>query len=165
MIEGLWLRIGPFIRLALPRSGHLRHSMACHWTALAALRRRDAAASRAAISDDISGAADDLEPAADRPAGRNREGEKMSLIARMRPEPGLRVLVTAGAGGIGKAIAEAFLEADARVHICDVSQAAIDTFLQNPPGRRRKPCGRGRRTCRRPHVRGGAGIRSAASTS
>ena len=60
MIEGLWLRVGPFIRLALPRPGHLQHSMSCHWTALAALRRRDPAAARAAISEDISGAADDL---------------------------------------------------------------------------------------------------------
>jgi DNA-binding GntR family transcriptional regulator len=60
MIEGLWLRVGPFIRLALPRQGHLQHSMSCHWTALAALRHRDPAAARAAISDDISGAADDL---------------------------------------------------------------------------------------------------------
>jgi DNA-binding GntR family transcriptional regulator len=60
MIESLWLRVGPYIRLALPRQGHLRHSMSCHWTALAALRRRDPAAARAAIGDDISGAADDL---------------------------------------------------------------------------------------------------------
>lgn len=60
MIEGLWLRVGPFIRLALPRPGHLQHSMACHCTALTALRHRDPAAARAAISDDISGAADDL---------------------------------------------------------------------------------------------------------
>lgn len=60
MIEGLWLRVGPFIRLALPRPAHLQHSMACHWAALEALKRRDAAAARAAIIDDISGAADDL---------------------------------------------------------------------------------------------------------
>lgn len=60
MIEGLWLRVGPFIRLALPRPAHLQHSMACHWAALEALRRRDAAAARAAIVDDISGAAGDL---------------------------------------------------------------------------------------------------------
>lgn len=60
MIEGLWLRVGSFIRLALPRPGHLQHSMSCHWAALAALRHRDPAAARAAISDDISGAAEDL---------------------------------------------------------------------------------------------------------
>ncbi|MDQ2963898.1 MAG: SDR family oxidoreductase [Pseudomonadota bacterium] len=41
---------------------------------------------------------------------------------------GLRVLVTAGAAGIGKAFAETFADAGARVFICDVDQAALDAF-------------------------------------
>ena len=39
---------------------------------------------------------------------------------------GLRVLVTAGAAGIGRAIAQTFAANGARVHICDVSQEALD---------------------------------------
>lgn len=38
---------------------------------------------------------------------------------------GLRVLVTAGAGGIGREIARAFLDEGARVHVCDVDRAAL----------------------------------------
>ena len=40
-----------------------------------------------------------------------------------------RVLVTAGASGIGLAIADAFVAAGARVHICDIDRAALDAVL------------------------------------
>ena len=39
---------------------------------------------------------------------------------------GLRVLVTAGAAGIGREIVRALVEDGARVHICDVDTAALD---------------------------------------
>lgn len=52
----------------------------------------------------------------------------MGLIERMRPKPGLRVVVTAGASGIGAAIAEGFLEAGAKVLICDIDGAALVRF-------------------------------------
>ena len=40
-------------------------------------------------------------------------------------ENSLRVLVTAGASGIGRVLAEKFAEAGARVHICDISVSAL----------------------------------------
>jgi NAD(P)-dependent dehydrogenase (short-subunit alcohol dehydrogenase family) len=46
---------------------------------------------------------------------------------------GLRVLVTAGAAGIGKAFAETFADAGAKVFICDVDQAALDAFRTARP--------------------------------
>lgn len=48
-----------------------------------------------------------------------------SLLDRLSPRPGLRVLVTAGASGIGAAVAEAFVAADARVHVCDIDHEAL----------------------------------------
>src|SRR5260221_3394153 len=38
---------------------------------------------------------------------------------------GLRVLVTAGAAGIGRVIAQAFIDSGARVHVCDVDEHAL----------------------------------------
>mgnify|MGYP006342106719 CR=1 FL=1 len=43
----------------------------------------------------------------------------------MTTHNGQRVLVTAGAGGIGRAIVRAFAEQGARVHACDIDEAAL----------------------------------------
>ena len=52
----------------------------------------------------------------------------MELQAR-----GLRAVVTAGAAGIGRAIAEALLANGAKVHVCDVSAEALDAFARANP--------------------------------
>ena len=43
------------------------------------------------------------------------------------------VLITAGAAGIGRSIAEKFLSNGCCVHICDIDPAAIDDFLADNP--------------------------------
>ncbi|PMR73277.1 SDR family oxidoreductase [Billgrantia endophytica] len=48
----------------------------------------------------------------------------MQVIESLVPRQGLRVLVTAGANGIGLAITRAFHEAGARVHVCDIDVEA-----------------------------------------
>ena len=47
---------------------------------------------------------------------------------------GLRVLVTAGGAGIGRAIARTYLEHGARVHICDVDESALAVMRKENPG-------------------------------
>ena len=46
---------------------------------------------------------------------------------------GLRVIVTAGAAGIGRAFAETFSNAGAKVFICDVDRAALAGFAEALP--------------------------------
>ena len=58
----------------------------------------------------------------------------MTILDSLRPEPGLRVLVTAGASGIGAVIARAFSEAGAHVHVCDIDRAALDRLAAEVPG-------------------------------
>jgi len=45
----------------------------------------------------------------------------------------LRVVVTAGAAGIGRCIAEAFLASGARVFVCDVDDSALDGLARAAP--------------------------------
>lgn len=52
----------------------------------------------------------------------------MSILQSLTPKTGLRVLVTAGAGGIGRRIADGFVEAGARVHVSDVDPDLIEAL-------------------------------------
>ncbi|MET1155400.1 SDR family NAD(P)-dependent oxidoreductase, partial [Arthrobacter sp.] len=45
-----------------------------------------------------------------------------------------RVLITAGAGGIGRAIAEAYVDAGAKVHIADVDSEALGRIVAEHDG-------------------------------
>jgi len=47
---------------------------------------------------------------------------------------GLRVMVTAGASGIGLEIARAFMREGARVHVCDVDRVAIERLSNSDHG-------------------------------
>ncbi|RYY95344.1 MAG: SDR family oxidoreductase [Comamonadaceae bacterium] len=58
----------------------------------------------------------------------------MAIIDSLRPTAGLRVLVTAGGGGLGAAIARGFCEAGARVHVCDIDRAGLDRLVTEVPG-------------------------------
>ncbi|OAF15246.1 SDR family oxidoreductase [Bradyrhizobium neotropicale] len=53
---------------------------------------------------------------------------------------GLRVLVTAGAGGIGLAIARRFAGEGAKVHVCDVDEMALSTLTNSDPALTRSQC-------------------------
>jgi NAD(P)-dependent dehydrogenase (short-subunit alcohol dehydrogenase family) len=58
----------------------------------------------------------------------------MPILDSLRPAPDLRVLVTAGASGIGAVIARAFHEAGSHVHVCDIDRAALDRLNAETPG-------------------------------
>ena len=57
---------------------------------------------------------------------------------------GQRVLITAGAGGIGRVMTQTFVEAGARVHICDVVQSSASMRREGAPRRDALRCA----TCR-----------------
>ncbi|HLN11205.1 MAG TPA: SDR family NAD(P)-dependent oxidoreductase, partial [Xanthobacteraceae bacterium] len=45
----------------------------------------------------------------------------------------LRVLVTAGASGIGREVARAFIAEGANVHVCDVDEQALRALATSDP--------------------------------
>jgi short-subunit dehydrogenase involved in D-alanine esterification of teichoic acids len=51
-----------------------------------------------------------------------------------------RVLVTAGASGIGKEIAKAFVVNGAKVCVCDIDVKALDTTARDIPGLKTTVC-------------------------
>ncbi len=53
---------------------------------------------------------------------------------------GLRVLVTAGANGIGLAIVRRFVAEGAQVHTCDVDAAALAALAKSDPAISATPC-------------------------
>jgi DNA-binding GntR family transcriptional regulator len=60
MIEGLWLRVGPYVELMMPDRESLVASMPDHWAMVEALKRRDGKAAAKAIADDIGHSAVNL---------------------------------------------------------------------------------------------------------
>ena len=61
-------------------------------------------------------------------------GEAPRLAEAAGSLAGKRVMVTAGARGIGRAIALAFHDAGARVEVCDVEAEALEAFAAEAPG-------------------------------
>ncbi|MDD1783172.1 SDR family oxidoreductase [Enterovibrio sp. ZSDZ35] len=57
----------------------------------------------------------------------------MKVQERFSLKPGLRVLITAGASGIGRAMAERFSDSGAKVHICDISDEALHRVQNERP--------------------------------
>jgi NAD(P)-dependent dehydrogenase (short-subunit alcohol dehydrogenase family) len=55
------------------------------------------------------------------------------MASRNQLKPGFRALVTAGASGIGRVIAGTLVEAGARVHVCDVDEAALAACCKDLP--------------------------------
>ncbi len=60
LVEGLWLRIGPYVRFMLPDRESMLASMPNHHAIFEALGRRDAKAARKSIAADISDCAECL---------------------------------------------------------------------------------------------------------
>jgi len=63
----------------------------------------------------------------------------MSVLNRLVPYTGLRVLISGGAAGIGEVLAAAYLEAGAKVHVCDVSDVGAGGVPRSLPGQRGHP--------------------------
>jgi NAD(P)-dependent dehydrogenase (short-subunit alcohol dehydrogenase family) len=47
-------------------------------------------------------------------------------------KPGMRVVVSAGASGIGRAISDMLIQHGAKLHICDVADSFVADFKNTP---------------------------------
>ena len=56
-----------------------------------------------------------------------------------------RVLITAGAAGIGREFARAFTASGARVFVCDIDENALAAITKDIPGLIARPCDMSRR--------------------
>ncbi len=57
----------------------------------------------------------------------------MNTFELLKPRAGLRVFISGAAAGIGAAIANAFLQVDANVYICDVDKSAVRRAKERNP--------------------------------
>jgi NAD(P)-dependent dehydrogenase (short-subunit alcohol dehydrogenase family) len=62
-----------------------------------------------------------------------RVGARLETVGMQVSVEDLRVMITAGAAGIGRAIARAFVDDGARVHVCDVDETALGAFAKECP--------------------------------
>lgn len=60
LIEGLWLRIGPYVQFMMPDRDSMTASMPDHWRLLEALKAGDGAAAKRSVGDDITHSAINL---------------------------------------------------------------------------------------------------------
>jgi len=58
----------------------------------------------------------------------------VNVVDLLHPPPELRVLISAGAGGIGAGMARAFRDTGARVYVCDIDRVAVDRITGELPG-------------------------------
>ncbi|MBL29336.1 MAG: 3-oxoacyl-[acyl-carrier-protein] reductase [Rhodospirillaceae bacterium] len=59
------------------------------------------------------------------------DGTETASVTGMKP--GLRVMISAGGAGIGRAMTETFAAHGAHIHICDISKDALDACLAAVP--------------------------------
>ena len=97
---------------------------------------RGIAADTSGIAADINGAAEIIPSQQSRRQKADRNPETIINL----DIKGLRVLVTAGANGIGLAVARAFVREGARVHICDVDDAALSALAVGDPAITQTKC-------------------------